>query len=72
MDIIHIFRTIVLIFVAMFITTFRSLYAPAFFRCVTGSNQRLYPLYHVSLSVSSIPDEGSGELSEGKLTGDNW
>ena len=23
-------------------------------------------------SVSSIPDEGSGELSEGKLTGDNW
>ena len=23
-------------------------------------------------SVSSIPGEGSGELSEGKLTGDNW
>ena len=23
-------------------------------------------------SASSIPGEGSGELSEGKLTGDNW
>ena len=23
-------------------------------------------------SVSSIPGEGSGELSEGQLTGDNW
>ena len=23
-------------------------------------------------SASSIPSEGSGELSEGKLTGDNW
>ena len=22
--------------------------------------------------MSSIPSEGSGELSEGKLTGDNW
>ena len=104
MYIIYIFRTIILIFVAMFITTFRPLYAPAFFRCfecrtlpfisltrvdsssftshvlwmsvisylllisplkvllclhrvlnsqsfgyITGSNQRLYPLYHVSL-----------------------
>ena len=32
MYIIYIFRTIVLIFVAMFFTTFRPLYAPAFFR----------------------------------------
>ena len=32
MYIIYIFRTIVLIFVAMFITKFRLLYAPAFFR----------------------------------------
>ena len=31
MYVIYIFRTIVLIFVAMFITTFRPLYAPAFF-----------------------------------------
>ena len=31
MYIIYIFRTIVLTFVTMFITTFRSLYAPAFF-----------------------------------------
>ena len=30
MYIIYIFRTIVLIFVALFITTFRPLYAPAF------------------------------------------
>ena len=106
---IYIFRTIVLIFVAVFITTFRPLYSPAFFRwlecrtlyfayrdrlfsfhepClmdvsyqlspvyfppessslpspgiefilfgyVTGSNQRLYPLYHVSLRTP--PEEG--------------
>ena len=32
MYIIYIFRTIVLIFVAMFITMFRPLYAQAFFR----------------------------------------
>ena len=32
MYIIYIFQTIVLIFVAMFITTFWPLYAPAFFR----------------------------------------
>ena len=30
--IIYIFRAIVVIFVAMFITTFRPLYAPAFFK----------------------------------------
>ena len=35
------------------------------FGYVTGSNQRLYPLYHVSL----IRGEGNGELSERKLTG---
>ena len=32
MYIIYIFRTIILIFVAMFITTFQPLYAPAFFK----------------------------------------
>ena len=32
MYIIYIFRTIVLIFVAKFITTFRPMYGPAFFR----------------------------------------
>ena len=32
MYLINIFRTIVLVFVSMFITTFRPLYAPAFFR----------------------------------------
>ena len=44
MNIIYIFRTIVLIFNAMFVTK----------------------------SVSSVPGEDSGELSEGKLTVDNW
>ena len=39
----------------------------------TEPNQPFYPLYHVYLkSVSSIPGEGSGKLSEGKLTVDNW
>ena len=93
MYIIYIFRTIILIFVAIF-------------GYVTESNERLYPLYHVSLKtsvyeflgiinlmssatiftcahlefcyhcifflVSSIPSESRGELSEGKLTGDDW
>ena len=48
MYIIYIFRTIVLIFVAMFIVTFRPLYAPAFFRWL----ECLYPLCHVSLRTS--------------------
>ena len=30
-----------------------------------------YPVTYPK-SVSSIPSEGSGELSEGKLTGNNW
>ena len=47
MYIIYIFQIIVLIFVAMFITTLPSLYVLAFFTLfgyVTGSNQRIYPL----------------------------
>ena len=31
----------------------------------------LDPMIYPKTSVSSIPGEGSGELSEGKLTGDN-
>ena len=43
--IIYIFRTIVLIFVAMFITMFRPLYAPTFFRWVEMLNLTLYFVY---------------------------
>ena len=89
MYIIYIFRIIVLIFVVMFIPTFRPLYAllqefqtwP--FISLTGvdcssstshvlKDTRRFDLVTFPKSVSSIPGEVNGELSERKLTGDNW
>ena len=49
-----------------FSTAFTGYWTHTFFGYVTGSNQCLYPLYYGTV------DKGSGELSEGKLTGDNW
>ena len=93
MYIIYIFRTIVLIFVAILIATFRPLYVSAFFRWLECRTWPFISLTGVDCSsftshmaqwiealvtssgipkksVSSIPGEGSGKLSEGKITGE--